>query len=425
MDKTPRSRTLRPWLIAALLGLGTLVWAQTAPVRIVIIGDSTVCNYAASKAPWAGWGQVIGNYFKPGTVTILNNAVGGRSSRSFVTKGQWATTSSALKAGDYLFIQFGHNDRDFTDTTRYTDTATYKQYLGMYITQARAKGVHPVLVTPMNMNTWTDTTKRTVREVFTEGANNYRAAMIHVGDSLHVPVLDLEKKSTLLMDTLGSGYMTKWHFMGLDTGEYPNYPTGYADGTHFQEMGSLENARMVTEEISRLAADTVLKPLAALVTRKQLVTVKSNLASGGTITKSRVFPWGANVTLKVKPATGKTFRYWADAKGDSVTGSTHLTFAMDSLTHTYTAMFVGGTTGILPKSAADASIRQVGRTLVLSSRTSLRRLEIRDASGRLFLSRALRGTRANLDLDPTLRGELFATLQCEDGTASQTIRSLR
>ena len=88
------SRRILPALLG--LALGSIAWAQVASVRIVIIGDSTVCNYAASKYPWAGWGQEIGLYFKPGSVTVLNNAVGGRSSRGFVTKGQWATTSAAL-----------------------------------------------------------------------------------------------------------------------------------------------------------------------------------------------------------------------------------------------------------------------------------------------------------------------------------------
>jgi lysophospholipase L1-like esterase len=114
-------------------------------------------TYAASKYPWAGWGQEIGYYFKTGSVTVINHAVGGRSSRSFVNKGNWASTLADMQSGDWLFIQFGHNDRDYTDTTRYTDTATYKKYLAMYIDSARSKGVHPVLVTPMNMNTWTDT----------------------------------------------------------------------------------------------------------------------------------------------------------------------------------------------------------------------------------------------------------------------------
>lgn len=335
---------------ACLLAAG-LAWASTsaAAVRIVLIGDSTVCNYAAGKYPWTGWGQELVHYFKTGSVTVLNHAVGGRSSRSFVTKGQWAATVADLKSGDWMFIQFGHNDRDYTDTSRYTDTADYKKYLAMYIDSARKLGVHPVLVTPMNMNTWTDTTKRTVRQVFTEGANNYWAAMAHVAAAKNVPLLQLGQKSTLLMDTLGCGYMTRFHFMGLDTGEYPNYPTGNSDGTHFQEEGSQENARMVTEEIARQSTDSVLGPLAALLATRYASNVSTNLSTGGVLTKSRLFPPGATATIKVKVASGKTFRYWANAAtGDSLTSSVLYTYTQDSAAHSLLAVFKGGTTGILP-----------------------------------------------------------------------------
>ena len=131
------------------LGIAAMALARTAATqRIFVIGDSTVCNYAASKYPWAGWGQELSLFFKTGTVTVTNNAVGGRSSKSFVTLGQWAGTLSALQSGDILMIQFGHNDRTYTDTTRYADTATYRQYLTKYVTEARAKGAHPVFVTP-------------------------------------------------------------------------------------------------------------------------------------------------------------------------------------------------------------------------------------------------------------------------------------
>jgi lysophospholipase L1-like esterase len=234
---------------------------------------------------------------------VINHAVGGRSSRSFVVLGQWASTVADLKKGDWLFIQFGHNDRDAADTTRYTDTADYKKYLGMYIDSARKLGVHPVLVTSMNMNTWTDTTKRIVREVFTEGANNYWAAMKHVGTAKNVPVLDLGHQSTLLMDTMGCGYMTKYHFMGLETGEYPNYPNGNVDGTHFQEEGAEENARMITEEIARQSTDSILAPLAAILAKRYASRVSTNLSSGGVVTHSRVFPPGATATLKVRVAS--------------------------------------------------------------------------------------------------------------------------
>jgi lysophospholipase L1-like esterase len=337
-------------VVLSCLAAACLAWAATAAssATIVVIGDSTVSTYKASQYPWTGWGQVLALYFKKGSVTVINHAVGGRSSRSFVTLGQWAGTVPDLKKGDWLFIQFGHNDRDYTDTTRYTDTAAYKQYLGMYIDSARKLGVHPVLVTPMNMNTWTDTAKRAVREVFTEGANNYWGAMKHVGLAKNVPVLDLGHQSTLLMDTMGQGYMAKFHFMGLDTGEYANYPTGNADGTHFQEEGAQENARMIAVEIARQSTDSVLAPLAALLAQRYTSTVSVNLASGGTITHSRVFPPGATATIKVEVATGKTFRYWADSKGDSMAKATLLTYMQDTLPHTYIAVFAGAT-GVLPR----------------------------------------------------------------------------
>ena len=354
-----KKRALLPvlFIISAVIIAAT---TTSSAVRIIIIGDSTVMTYAASKYPWAGWGQEIGYYFKTGSVTVINHAVGGRSSRSFVNKGNWASTLADMQSGDWLFIQFGHNDRDYTDTTRYTDTATYKKYLAMYIDSARSKGVHPVLVTPMNMNTWTDTATKKVREVFTEGANNYRAAMINVGDSIKVPVLDLEKKSTLLMDTMGCGYMTKFHFMGLDTNEYPLYPTGYSDGTHFQEEGSLENARMITEEIARLSNDSIIAPLAEILATRYKSTVSSNLSTGGTITKSRVFPPGATVTIKVKPASGKTFLYWANAAtGDSITDSTRHTYVQDTHDHSFIAFFKGGST--VGTSMAPAAVCHVNK----------------------------------------------------------------
>jgi lysophospholipase L1-like esterase len=222
----------RIWKTVVAAVVAVAIASGAATVRVVLIGDSTMCTYAASKYPWKGWGQELEHYFKTGSVTVLNYALGGRSSRSFVTTGRWATAAAAMQSGDWLFIQFGHNDRDYTDTSRYTDTATYKEYLAMYIDSARAVGVHPVLVTPMNMNTWTDTATRTVREVFTEGANNYWGAMKHVGAAKNVPVLDLGAKSTLLMDTMGCGYMrrpsrSRWR-RGRRSATGPTRPRGTA-----------------------------------------------------------------------------------------------------------------------------------------------------------------------------------------------------
>lgn len=362
--------------LARVVGAGMagcfLAGASASPQRIVVIGDSTVCNYAASKYPWAGWGQVLSLYFKAGTVSVDNRAIGGRSSRSFIEDGHWASTLASLQKGDILLVQFGHNDRDFSKAERYTDTAAYKTYLGQYAREAREAGALPVFVTPMNMNTWNG---QAVREVFTEGANNYRAAMIHAGADLKVPVLDLERKSKLLMDTLGQAYMTKFHFMGLDTGEYANYPDGASDGTHFQEMGSQENARMLVEEILRQSSDSTLGRLAPLAASLVPVVVQSNLSNGGVLTRSRVFPPGATVTLKVKPAAGKVFLGWADETGTLVSTAQRYTFVQTDKSRTFTARFQGGSTSLgsarppeLPRSAPE--VDALGRIVTAQPKTS-------------------------------------------------------
>ena len=326
------------------LGFLALAWAYPSAVqRIVLIGDSTVADYPASQAPMTGWGQVLEPFFRSGTVTVLNKAVGGRSSKSFVTLGQWAGTLSELKAGDFLLIQFGHNDRNFSDTLRYADTATYRLYLTKYVNEARGKGAHPVFVTPMNMNTWSSAGGR---RVFTEGVNDYRGAMIRAGRVLGVPVLDLEAKSKQWMDSAGSAWLAKFHFLGLEAGEYANYPEGIGDGTHFQEMGALANARMVVEEITRQASDSVLKILAPLVAPTFAVKVRSTLAGGDTLSRSTRLPAGVQVTVKVRPPAGRRFRHWRTEAGDSLTGALRHTFILDARDTSLVASYQGDVVGL-------------------------------------------------------------------------------
>lgn len=273
---------------------------------------------------------------------IENEAIGGRSSKSFYVEGRWATNvKNQLKSGDYVFIQFGHNDRDYTKEERYADTATYKNYLRLYVNESRAKGAIPVFITPMNMNTWNGTS---LREVFTErdkGAD-YRGAMITIATELKVPLIDLEKKSAAFMKSAGQAYCTSYHFMGLQKGEYPNYPDGYSDGTHFQEMGAIINARMIAEGIKELSSNTEIGKLATVLAALNKVTVNVNKASTGLVTVSGDFPQGVTVTIKVMPNSGQTFQFWADAAGKNITTSRLYKFVMGNSPVIYNAMFQGG-----------------------------------------------------------------------------------
>lgn len=381
------------------LSIVTFVFSQTTTYMIYIIGDSTVCNYAASKYPWAGWGQELPIYFKSGTVTISNQAIGGRSSKSFYVEGRWTSNvQSVLKSGDFVLIQFGHNDRDYTDTTRYADTTTYKKYLHLYVNESRAKGAIPVFISPMNMNTWNGTE---LREVFTErqkGAD-YRGAMMNVAKELNVPFIDLEKKSADFMKSVGQSFCTSYHFMGLKPGEYPNYPDGNTDITHFQEMGSLINARMVAEGIKELAMHPDVGKLASVLAPLNVVTVKANKASTGLVTVSGNFPAGATVTLKVMPNSGETFQNWADASGKSVSTSKLYSFVMGNTPVTYNAMFKGGSAvgvddGKTCKIKQSAVVMKTDKDILyIKAGSSISSVELFDIRGNL-LSRKQYGSKS-------------------------------
>jgi lysophospholipase L1-like esterase len=210
-------------------------------ITIYLAGDSTVASYPGERAPLAGWGQFIGTYFTD-RVTIINAAESGRSSKSFIDEGRLQKIADEIKKGDYLFVQFGHNDEK-TDKERHTDPyTTYQSHLKQYIDGAREKGAIPVLVTPMNRRNF----NQNGTLAMTHGV--YPAAMIQLGKELQVPVIDLHMSSKKLFEQLGDE-PTKKLFLWLAPGENANYPEGSKDNTHFNEYGASEMAKLVVQGI--------------------------------------------------------------------------------------------------------------------------------------------------------------------------------
>lgn len=210
-------------------------------ITVFLAGDSTVASYPANRAPLAGWGQMMGAAFTD-RVTVRNVAVSGRSSKSFIDEGHMQPVWEEMRKGDYLFIQFGHNDAK-NDPDRHTDPyTTYKSHLKQYIEGARARGATPVLVTP--------TVRRSFRTdgslAMTHGA--YPAAMMQLGQEMNVPVIDLEQSSRKLLEQLGVE-SSKRLFLWLAPGEHANYPDGSKDDTHFHERGAAEMAGLVVQGI--------------------------------------------------------------------------------------------------------------------------------------------------------------------------------
>ncbi|WP_373561714.1 rhamnogalacturonan acetylesterase [Bacillus sp. AFS073361] len=211
-------------------------------ITVYLAGDSTVSEYSSSYAPRAGWGQFIQRYFD-NTIVVKNAAIPGRSSKSFIAERRLVSILKQIKKGDYLFIQFGHNDEKINDPSRYTvPYSTYKSYLKQYIDGARAKQAIPVLVTPVERRNFTK--EGSARNSHGE----YPAAMKELGLEEHVPVIDLTANSKELFQELGPD-RTKDVFLWLKPGENKNYPNGVQDNTHFKETGAKKIARLVLEGI--------------------------------------------------------------------------------------------------------------------------------------------------------------------------------
>ncbi len=303
--------------------------------RIFIIGDSTVQNYGSSSYPQAGWGQVLHHFFEDTLIAVSNRAIGGRSSRSFWEEGRWDGENGVVHELDscsYLFIQFGHNDRDYSNPDRYTSPDSMKHFLRIYVNESREQGATPVLVSPMNMNNGPT-------NVFTQPGSDYRGAMLDVSEELDVPFIDLNTKSFDYYQEIGVTYAKYFIHMGLEPDEYPNYPNGYSDfWTHYQEMGALVMARFISEEIEDQQTIPDLVLLADALKPLHDVSIELNVPDAGMVTLSGKYPEGANVTLKAKLEGGDQLHHWIDSIGNDTLPGNLVTFTMEPRDYAFTGL---------------------------------------------------------------------------------------
>ncbi|WP_322907438.1 rhamnogalacturonan acetylesterase [Paenibacillus campi] len=222
--------------------------ASTDGARIPVVylaGDSTVQTYRSAQRPQAGWGQMIAGYFDDG-VQFSNRAIGGRSSRSFIEQGRLDTIVSLLQPGDYLMVQFGHNDADFSKPERYTPVNDYRQYLKTYIDRAHSKGATPILVTPVSRRDYNASTGQ-----FNPSFPDYVQAMKQVAAETNTLLIDLNARSVALYNETGVEG-TKSIFLHVAPGEYSAFPNGVQDNTHFQEQGAVKIAGLIAAGIQEL-----------------------------------------------------------------------------------------------------------------------------------------------------------------------------
>jgi lysophospholipase L1-like esterase len=233
-------------LLGTLLAATPLVAVlafRAPPITVWLAGDSTMAQKQPDKRPETGWGEALQPCFDLSEVRIANRAMNGRSTRSFVAEGRWKAIVDSVQPGDYVFIQFGHNDEK-VGTNNYSSPDDYRRNLVQFVDEVRAKQAQPVLFTPV------------VRRKFdgpqlvpTHGA--YPDAARAAARERNVPLVDMERSSAALVQELGPD-SSRALWLQLAAGANPNYPNGVQDDTHFNPLGARTMAGIAIDAIRAL-----------------------------------------------------------------------------------------------------------------------------------------------------------------------------
>lgn len=214
------------------------------PTHIFMVGDSTMANKREKNIPEYGWGQVLQHFFND-SVLVDNHARNGRSSKSFIDEGLWEKVIIQVQKGDYVIIQFGHNDSKQSSDRFTSPFTTYKHNLEKYVNETRAKKGIPILCTSI------------VRRHFNEDGTlkdthgDYLTAVRQVVEEHEVYFIDMEAKTKKLVEEIGPE-KSKQLFLHFDAGIYPLRPNGAIDNTHLSLEGAYSIAGLAVEGMKEL-----------------------------------------------------------------------------------------------------------------------------------------------------------------------------
>ncbi|MDD4992383.1 MAG: rhamnogalacturonan acetylesterase [Paludibacter sp.] len=231
--------------ITALAFVTFMILSFKSPdkINIWMIGDSTMANKSAKAAPETGWGMVF-NEFVNENVTVHNHAVNGRSSKSFLNEGHWKAVYDSIQPGDYVIIEFGHNDEKPAEKLHTDAATTYKELLKKYIDETRAKGANPIICSSI------------VRRQFDGEGNlkdthgDYIKASREIALETKAPFIDMEALTRKVVAELGPE-KSKSLYLFTKPGEYPNRKNGVADSTHLNGVGARKFAGLFVEEVKK------------------------------------------------------------------------------------------------------------------------------------------------------------------------------
>lgn len=231
-------------VLLILIFTSSICYSQKATVYT--IGDSTMADEKnITENPGRGWAQMLQQFFED-EIMVDNRAVGGRSTRSYINELRWDSVYKELTPGDYVFIQFGHNDQTEKDPKRFTNPHTaYRYNLIRFVNETREKGATPILLSPIVRRNFNE--QGTLISSF--GAYALETRLI--AGEYDVPFIDLQYLTEMLEESYGPEKSKELH-IHFKSGESSFYPDGIQDNTHLSVKGATEVARLVAEQIKKM-----------------------------------------------------------------------------------------------------------------------------------------------------------------------------
>ncbi len=218
---------------------------QNKNPTLYMIGDSTMATKEKLYLPERGWGQALTTYFTD-ELLIENHAKNGRSTRSFIYQGRWDSVYNKLQPGDFVIIQFGHNDGSIQKTERYATPEEYQYNLIKFIAETRSKQAIPILCTPIVRRKFDEEGK------YLESHGDYPELVRQVAQQAKVPLLEMHLKSRDLLEKLGAEE-SKSLYLHIPPQTIDSLPEGLTDNTHFSDSGAHSMAKIAVDEIKEKA----------------------------------------------------------------------------------------------------------------------------------------------------------------------------
>jgi lysophospholipase L1-like esterase len=224
-------------------------------LTVHMAGDSTMSIKDPKDYPETGWGVPFATFFNE-RVRVVNYAQNGRSTRTFIEEGRWHNLISSVRAGDYVIIQFGHNDESEKKVDRYTTPEQFKKNLNRFIQDVQKKNATPILLTSIVRRHFNKNGRLTHTHPY---STLVRELVAELSGMPNLQFIDMEKITWAHFENMGNRD-SSLRFMHIPANTHPNYPNGVRDDTHLNAFGAREVAqlflRALTQQQHPLAAMT-------------------------------------------------------------------------------------------------------------------------------------------------------------------------